>query len=171
MLILVVLLANVTRATTMELDLGSGDVLVIDAPQNILVKNVPATQGKPLIVKLADTNGQCEMRLMFATPAAIPTKEEMKTNMLTSGARLLTNSEEKQIEIKELPSKSLTFVYFELADKRQNAKDGRFMLQGIGTDGKKYMFQYMMLSNLKDSNAKTQILETISKMRIEKKKK
>jgi hypothetical protein len=166
----VLLAANAIFGMTNQLDLGTGDTLIIDAPTSLEVIQTGLVEGHSASAILTDTNGECQMRLSVGILNAIPTKEEMKSQMINLGSPLLADSEEKQILVQDLPNKTITLQYFELNYEKRGTDDARFMLNGVGTDGKKYVFQLMMLSSQNNSPTKSDILKAISTMRIEKKR-
>ncbi len=148
-------------------DLGSGDQLSVPGATNLVVQSTAVRPDRAGFLSLADSNRVCEIRVLFKVARTVPSKNTLKEELTAAGQQLLPNAEEKELTFQEIPNSALALVYFELTDKRSDPGDGKYLLEGMGTDGTKYVLQFRMLSNLKDSRAKKQILDALSSMRIE----
>lgn len=163
------LVVGVAQAGTNVVSLGTGDSLSVITDNSLAVQGTPATPARPATVVIKDDKDICELRLMFGIPAQVPTVDQIKEQMEASAQPMLANSVEGKVDIITLPNQSFSLLYFELTDKREDAGDGRFMLQGLGTSGR-YMCQFMMLTNQKTSDAKAAILKALGTMTILSKK-
>ena len=157
------------KAQTNTVDLGTGDSLSVSTGTGLTMRSVPTMLGNPAKVILKDDKGVCEMPIEFGMPEPVPAEDKLKEQMQASAQPMVANSTEGKLEIKKIESASFTLLYFELTDKREDAGDGRFMLQELGTSGK-YLCQFMMLTNQKSLDVKTAILKSLGSMKIVPKK-
>ncbi|MFN7812772.1 MAG: hypothetical protein ACK5SI_08955 [Planctomycetia bacterium] len=161
--------ASFAVAAPRTIELAKGQTLSMDVPEELTVSNTPGTEEMPATVALKDGEGACEIRLKFATPKHIPTKEELKQTLQRSAQRLLADAVEDTIDVRELPQSIFVVMYFEVTDKREDAADGRYMLQGLGVSGK-YLCQFMMLTKEKDPPARKAVLKALASMRVSEEK-
>jgi hypothetical protein len=156
-------------ASTNLVDLGTGDELAFETSSNLVILSKPASPAQAAMVRIFDTNKICEMRMRITIQTPVPTWQAIKADMISLSQRMLVNAEEKEIVVKEIHNPGLTLFYYELTDNRPNTGDGKYMLQGVGTDEIKYLIQFMMLTNQKSPPEKAQIIQMLSTMRIHKK--
>ncbi|HXI84114.1 MAG TPA: hypothetical protein VNL17_08495 [Verrucomicrobiae bacterium] len=161
---------SATGADVKRFDLNGESTLTIAVAQAIRVQFAPAEGGQPAHLILSDTNKVSEMRMVMAKSVVKLSDDQMKSQLLTAGQRLMSAVVEKEIKVQALKGSSFTYFYFELTDSRPDPLQGsRYVLQGLGRSPE-YMCEFVMLTNRKNGEAKDQILNALRSLDIRTKK-
>jgi len=161
---------SATGADVKRFDLNGEGTLTIAVAQAIRVQFAPAEGGQPAHLILSDTNKVSEMRMVMAKSVVKLSDDQMKSQLLTAGQRLMSAVVEKEIKVQALKGSSFTYFYFELTDSRPDPLQGsRYVLQGLGRSPE-YMCEFVMLTNRKNGEAKDQILNALRSLDIRTKK-
>jgi hypothetical protein len=157
-------------AEVKRFDLNGEGTLTIAVPQALRVQFAPAEGGQPAHLILFDTNKVCEMRMVLGKSAGKLSDDQIKSQLLEVGKKLMSAVVEKEIRVQELRGSAFTYFYFELTDSRQDPlKGSRYILQGLG-GSPGYVCEFVMLTNRKNSDAKDQILNSLRSLDIRAKK-
>jgi hypothetical protein len=159
-LILVLSLTGMARAENIIIKLESGDAVSLEIDESLEILEKPASAAQPKMICVRARKGACELRIKFGPREKSMTEDQVRQMLMGGAQRLLANSVEDKVDIVKLQGTSITLLYFELTDKREDAQDGRFMLQGFGTFGN-LACQFMMLTEQKESESKTAILKAL----------
>ncbi len=157
-------------ADVKRFELKGEGTLTIAVPQAIRVQFASAEGGQPAHLILSDTNKVSEMRMVLARSAVKLSDDQMKSQLLTAGQRLMSAVVEKEIKVQELKGSAFTYFYFELTDSRPDPlKGSRYILQGLGRSPG-YTCEFVMLTNRKEGDVKDQILNSLRSLDIRAKK-
>jgi hypothetical protein len=157
---------STSGAEIKRFELPGEGMLTIAVPQAIRAQFTPAEGGQPAHLILSDTNKVCEMRMVLAKSAVKLSDDQMKSQLLAAGQRLMSAVVEKEIRVQELKGNAFTCFYFELTDSRPDPLQGsRYVLQGLGRSPG-YMCEFVMLTNRKNGDAKEQILNSLRSLEI-----
>lgn len=164
-LAVVALVVGGVQAATNVVDLGTGDSLSVVTDDSLTIRGNPATSTIPARLFIRDDKAGCELNLVFGIPPHVFTTDQLKEMLQASAQSMVAKSVEGKADVKTLPSQSFVLLCLELTDKREDAREGRFMLQGLGSAGK-YVCQFGMISKEKSSDAKAAILKALGTMKL-----
>ncbi len=153
-----------------KFELNGQDTLTISVASAIRIRLEPAESGQPAHLILSDTNKICEVRMVLAKTAVKLSDEQIKSQLLDAGKKLMSAVVEKEITVRKLGGNAFTYFYFELTDSRPGPLQGsRYVLQGLGR-GSGYVCEFVMLMNRKSSDEEDQIMSSLRSIDIRAKK-
>lgn len=154
-------------AEVKRFELNGTETLTIAVPQAIRVHFAPEGGGQPAHLILSDTNGVCELRMVLGRSATKVTDDQLKTQLLEAGKKLLSAVVEKEVHVRELRGDDCTCFYFELTDSHANPP--RYILQGLGRISG-YTCEFVMLTKQKNGDVKDEIMSSLRTLDIRAKK-
>jgi hypothetical protein len=154
-------------AEVKQFELNGEEALTIAVPQTLRVHFAPSEGGQPAHLILSDTNRVCEMRMVLGRSVTKLSDDQMKSQLLAAGQRLMSAVVEKEIKVRELKGSAFTYFYFELTDSRADPR--QYILQGLGSSPG-YTCEFVMLTKQKNGDAKDQILNSLRSLDIRAKK-
>ena len=161
---------SVRAAEVKQFELNGQDTLTIAVAPAIRIRLDPAVGGQPAHLILSDTNKVCEVRMVLAKTTVKLSDEQIKSQLLDAGKKLMSAVVEKEITVRKLGGNAFTYFYFELTDSRPDPLQGsRYVLQGLGRSPG-YVCEFVMLMNRKSSDAEDQILSSLRSIDIRTKK-
>ncbi len=165
-------IASITFAESMTIDLGKEYVLVLQVPESLTFNETSNQTDSQTILLMKDKEGICNMRLTFVNLKPVknkrPLEEGLDKTLDKLSQRLLPDSVESKISIQKLSESKIPIIYYELTDKREDAGDGRYVLEGVGMSDRCFC-HFTIIMQQKTSSGKEELLNMLASMDINKK--